>query len=44
VTACARYGRVELLGWVDTQAEVDKLLTVSAKNDADDKVELLEQE
>jgi len=44
VTACARYGRVELLGWVDSQAEVEKLTTLAAKHDADDKVELLGQE
>jgi hypothetical protein len=44
VTACARYGRVELLGWVEKQTDLDKISAIATKNDADDKVELLGQE
>ncbi len=44
VTACARYGRVELLGWVEQQADKDKLAKLAQKLDLDDKVELLGQE
>ncbi|MFT3840459.1 MAG: hypothetical protein QM723_25950 [Myxococcaceae bacterium] len=44
VTPCARYGRVELLGWVEKQTDIDKISAIAIKNDADDKVELLGQE
>jgi len=47
VTACVRHGRVELWGWVETEAEKKQVAAVEKKHGPDSvrsKVELLESE
>lgn len=43
-TACIRYKRIELLGWVLTPEEKAKVAQVAKKHGADDKVEKVEPE